>query len=158
NVCCKALMIAGGLMMLGFYIAAYLYFPSEEWLALIGIVPAIAAFLAIKFLDREQRERSIQSLTVASVIMAFLISAIASSRIGRFQDSPQFMADIRRLGATADVRVATYDYFEPSIVYYAGQTVHRLNTPREVADFMSSHRNAFVITRPSRENELRDEI
>ena len=55
NLCCKALGAVGVIMIVGFYITAYLYFSGEEWIGLIGVVPQIGAFVAIKFLDGDHR-------------------------------------------------------------------------------------------------------
>lgn len=158
NLCCKALGAAGATMMLGFYIAAYLYFPSEEWLGLIGLVPLAGTFAAIKFLDKDQRPKVIQSLLVTAVLVSFLIVAIGPSRIAPYQEGPRFVTDAKRIAGTDSVEIGTYDYFEPSLVFYTGKSVPRLRTPREVADFVSGKSNAFVITRRTKENELRDEL
>lgn len=158
NLCCKALGASGIVMILGFYIAAYLYFWGEEWLGLIGAVPLIGAYVAIKFLDNDQRRKVVQTVVVTAVITAVLIVDVAPSRIRRFQDSPQFLADARRFAESNDVNLATYQYFEPSLVFYTGKNVLVLNTSREVADFMSGHRHAFVVTRASKHNELRDDL
>jgi len=158
NICCKALGIAGGVMILGLCVAAYLYFSSQQWIALIGVIPVIGAFVAIRFLDREQRPGVIQTLVVTACMLAILLIGIAPATISSHQDSPIFVADAQRFAGSKDIDLATYDYFEPNLVYYVGKPVHKLDTARDVADFISSHPHAYVITRASKHNDLRDEL
>jgi len=54
------------------------------------------------------------------------------------------------LAKSDDIIVGTFRYFEPSVVYYSGKNVRILQSPREVADFISSHPRAFVITEGDR--------
>ena len=80
----------------------------------------------------------------------------APVQIRPYQDSPIFVADARRLAGSSEIDIATFDYFEPSLVFYVGKPVPKLETANEVADFISSRPHAYVITKASRHNELRD--
>ena len=156
NICCKALGIVGGIAVLGLYVTAFLYFPSAQWIGLIGVIPMAAAFVAIEFLDQDLRRRVLQTLVLSAVLVAFLLFGIAPVQIRPYQDSPIFVADARRLAGSSEIDIATFDYFEPSLVFYVGKPVPKLETANEVADFISSRPHAYVITKASRHNELRD--
>ena len=161
NLCCRALGFFGILMVIGVYIAAYVFLTNDQWLAAIGFVPIAGAYIAIKFLDRELRARVIQTLEAMSLLLAFLVVGVAPVRVNNYQDTPKFIADARRLAGGADVEIGTYSYFQPSVVYYAGYAGKRvtvLHTPRQAADFLVSHPHAFVITPANKHNELRDEL
>ncbi len=156
NLCCRATMIGGAIMTPGIMIAAYLLFSGEQYLGPAGIIPVIGAFAATRFLDVENRRRVMQCLTGSALFLTILIVGFAPERIGHYQDSPLFIEKAKQMAAGADINIGTYGYFEPSVVYYAGNQVSILNTPWEVADFLASHPHAFVITPLSRHNELRD--
>ena len=158
NLCCRALIIVGAVMIVGVIVAAYLYFPSEQWLGITGVIPMLGGFAAIKFLDQEKRERAIQSLIGTAVLIAIMVVGIGPARISHYQDSPLFIAEAKRLAAGEDFEIGTYSYFQPSVVFYAQKKVRLLQTPRQVADFLSSRPHAFVITRLKNHNELRDEL
>lgn len=158
NLCCRAMGLVGILTVIGVYIAAFLLFDGEQWLSLIPIVPIVGAYIAVKFLDREQRTRVIQTLIATAFLFAFLIVGVAPPSVSKYQDTPKFIADAKRLAGTGDVEIGTYKYFQPSVLYYAGKKTPVLKSTREVADFISSHPHAFVITRPSELNELLNDL
>ena len=158
NLCCRAMGIVGILSVIGVYIADFVLFGGLPWLSLIGAVPIIGALIAVKFLDREQRRRVLQTLVLSAFLLAFLSVAIAPPYVSRYQDSPKFIADIRRFAGGAAVDIGTYRYFKPSVTFYAGQKVTVLESTREVADFFASHPHAFVITFAAQHNALRDDL
>jgi 4-amino-4-deoxy-L-arabinose transferase-like glycosyltransferase len=158
NLCCYAMGIVGILAVIGVYIAAFLLFDGEQWLSLICAIPIIGAFVAVKFLDRELRQRVMQTLIGMALLLAFVIVGIAPPSISKHQDTPKFFADMRRFSRGEDFEVGTYKYFQPTVLFYAGKKIPVLKTPRQVADFITRHPHAFVITRPSELNELRNEL
>ena len=56
-----------------------------------------------------------------------------------------FVAEARRFSKSNDVVIGTFDYFEPSLVFYTGKKVPHLKTARQAADFLSSHPHGFLI-------------
>lgn len=158
NICCRAMGIVGILTVIGVYIAAFLLFDGETWLSLIPIIPVIGAFIAVKFLDREQRTRVLQTLMATGLLFAFLIVGVAPPSVSRHQDTPKFIADAKRFAGSDEFEIGTYKYFQPSVLYYAGKKIPVFKSTQEVADFIASHPHAFVITRPSELNELRNDL
>jgi 4-amino-4-deoxy-L-arabinose transferase-like glycosyltransferase len=147
NICCRAMWIAGFVIALALSIVTYSYFPTEQWLGLIGLVPVIGGFVATKFLDQERRPYVMRTLITTSILFTFAIVGVALTRIGRYQDSPLFIADAKTFAKSEDIEIGTYDYFEPSVVFYAGKKVRILTHPRQVAEFISSSPRAYVITK-----------
>lgn len=145
--CCRALAVAGVLLMIGIPIAMSLLVPGEEWLLVIGAVPLIGASLAFVASQREQRPRAIRILSVSAVTMSVLMLGIAPTRVSSHQDSPQLTQAARRAAGTDDIKLATVDYYSPNLIFYAGQPVERLTHPNEVAQFFVEHPNGFVVTR-----------
>jgi 4-amino-4-deoxy-L-arabinose transferase-like glycosyltransferase len=158
NLCCRALWISGAVMVVGAYIAAFLYAADDQWFGLIGAIPVAGALMASRFLDQEKRARVIQTLLVTSFLLAFVIVGIASARIIRYQDSPKFIADAKRYSKGEDFVIGTYRYFRPTVAFYAEKKVTVLQSSRQVADFLSSHPHAFVITPANKHNELREDL
>ncbi len=158
NLCCKAMGFVGILFVIGVYIAAFVLFDGEQWLSLICTIPVIGAFVAVKLLDRELRPRVMQTLVGMALLLTFLIVGIAPPSVGQHQDTPKFFADMRRFSHGEEFEVGTYKYFQPTVLFYAGKKIPVLKSPRQVADFISSHPHAFVITRPSEITELRNEL
>ena len=158
QLCCRAMWIAGAALTLGIYVAAYLYFPGEQWLGMIGLVPVIGAIVAIKLVEQEQRRNALRTLVGTALLLAFMVVGVALPRMHAYQDTPQFIDEARRRAKSPDVEIVTFRYFEPSVVFYAGTPVHTLATVRQVADFLSNHRHGFVIADAKDLTELREEL
>lgn len=158
NLCCRAMGIVGAIAVIGVYIAAFLLFDGEQWLSLICMIPIIGAFIAVKFLDQEQRPRVMQTLMGMAMLLAFVIVGIAPPSVSKYQDTPKFIADAKRLSGGEEIEIATYKYFQPTVLFYAGKKIPVLKSTREVADFLASHRHPFVITRATELNDLRNEV
>jgi len=158
NLCCRAMGIVGAVGVVGVYIAAFLLFGGEQWLSLICLIPILGAFIAVKFLDQEQRPRVMQTLLGTAVLLAFVIVGIAPPSVGKYQDTPKFIADAKRKAGGEEIEIATYKYFQPTVLFYAGKKIPILKSTREVADFLASHRHPFVITRASEMNDLRNDV
>ncbi len=156
QICCRAQWIAGAVLFLGLCFTAYLYFPTEQWVGLAGLVPVVGALAATKLVDQEQRDNSVRVLIATALLLTLLLIDLALPRLRPYQDSPVFVEDARRRAQSADVSIATFDYFEPSLVFYAGKKVRKLDSPRQVADFIASEPHAYVVARANRYNELRD--
>ena len=56
-----------------------------------------------------------------------------------------FVAEARQFSKSNDVVIGTFEYFEPSLVFYTGKKVPHLKTARQAADFLSSHPHGYLI-------------
>lgn len=158
NLCCRAMGIVAALAVVGVYIAAFLLFDGEQWLSLIWLIPIFGAFIAVKFLDQELRHRVMQTMVGMALLLAFVIVGIAPPSVSKYQDTPRFIADAKRFAGGAEIEIATYKYFQPTVLFYAGKKVPVLKSTREVANFLASHRHPFVITHAKELNELRNDV
>ena len=74
NICLRALAIVSGVATIGLYVAAYLFFSTEQsnaqWIGLIGLVPVAGAIGSIKLLDNDQRKRVMQTLIATASLLA----------------------------------------------------------------------------------------
>lgn len=157
-LCCRAMWIAGAAITLGVYVATYLYFPGEQWLGVLGLIPVVGAIIAIKLVEQEQRKNALKTLVATALLLAFILVGVAAPRMQPYQDSPLFIEEAKRRAKSDNVEIATFRYFEPSVAFYAGKTVVTLDTAREVADFLGRYNNGFVITQATSLNELREEL
>lgn len=158
NICCRAMLIAGVAFAVGIATMAFLYFPNAQWTGLFGFVPVIGALVARRFMNMEDRPRIMQTLNITALVFVVLMVVVLPIQLRPYQDTVLFVDDARKLAKSDDVRFATFEYFEPSLVYYTGKPVRQLKTSREVADFLTSHPHAFVIAKSSRVSELRNEM
>ena len=158
TLCCRVLAGVGVVLVIGMYIMAFLYIANDQWVALIGLIPIAGAFVAMKFIDQEQRQRVVQTLMLTAVTFVFLMVGVVSSRLGPYQDTRLFVAEARAKAKTNDINLATYGFFDANAVFYAGKRVQKLDTPREVANFLAANSPAYIIARERDHNALREEL
>jgi hypothetical protein len=127
-------------------------------LALVGLIPIAAGYGANKFLEYDRRIRSMQCLILCSILFSFMIFGIGAARIAPYQETPLFIEQIKKHCVDNEYELATYDYFQPNLVYYSGKRVTELRTTQQVGEFLRGRRFAFVIIPKKRHNELMDEI
>jgi 4-amino-4-deoxy-L-arabinose transferase-like glycosyltransferase len=152
--CCRVLAVVGVVLMIVAPIAASLLLPGDEWLFLIGAVPLLGATLAYVAAQREQRPRAIRILATSAFAFVLLMVAIAPSRIGLHQDSPKLAEAARHAAGSTDIKLATFNYFSPNLVFYAGQPIQRLRQADEIAQFFEQHPRGFLVTRSDKLNRL----
>ncbi len=156
--CCRVLAVVGVVLMIAAPIAASLLLPGDEWLCLIGAVPLLGASLAYVAAQREQRPHAIRILAVSAFSFVVLLVAIAPSRIGLHQDSPKLAAAARHAAGSSDIQLATFNYFSPNLVFYAGQPIQRLREADEIALFFKQHPHGFLVTRSDKMNRLAEAL
>ncbi len=156
--CCRVLAVVGVVLMIAAPIAASLLLPGDEWLFLIGAIPLLGASLAYVAAQREQRPRAIRILAVSAVSFVILLVAIAPSRIGLHQDSPKLAEAARYAAGSTDIKLATFNYFSPNLVFYAGQPIQRLRQADEIALFFEQHPHGFLVTRSDKLNRLTEAL
>jgi 4-amino-4-deoxy-L-arabinose transferase-like glycosyltransferase len=155
--CCWVLAATGVLMLIGIPIALSMLLPSETWLSVIGAVPLAGAGIAYGHSLRQHRLRAVRVLSIAAVCLAVLMVGIAPARVARHQDGPHFGQWIRDQYPADEVRLATFDYFSPNLVFYAADKVHRLKPP-QFAEFFAEHPHALLLTRSDRLDQLTTDL
>jgi 4-amino-4-deoxy-L-arabinose transferase-like glycosyltransferase len=156
---CRVLAGVGVAFLIAVPVALSILLPSEMWLALIGIAPLTGAAVAYGRSLRHERPQALRALGVAAVALAVLIVGIAPTRVASHQDGPQFGRLIRELVPNGDdVRLATFDYFSPNLVFYAAQRVERLKRPPQIEEFFDQHPQGLLLTRADRWDELEPQL
>ena len=98
-------------------------FPGLGVWAVLGLLPLAGAVGMAWALRRGNRSALVTTAAVASVAFVGLIVALPPSIVDR-QKAPKEL--VRASGAgdpTRDLRVATFDWFPPSVTYYSGREV-----------------------------------
>jgi 4-amino-4-deoxy-L-arabinose transferase-like glycosyltransferase len=143
-----AILAATGVgMLIGLSIAASLLLPGDGMLALVGFIPLAGAGLAFWHLRRNRPQRVVQCFAVMSVLLATSLLGVASVRVSRHQNSPAMAGAARRASPT-DRRIATFQYYAPSLVFYAQQRVPECRSAEEVRQLFAVPGSAFLVTRP----------
>lgn len=138
--------LVGLCLVVGLPIAAHFVLPSEWMLGLIGLVPLVGALLAYRAFAHGQIFRSATTIALTCTLLACGVFGFAATRVARHQNSPTLLA-IARLWSTGAPRVAAFDCFTPSLVFYAESRVEPLGVPEDVAAFFQSGADTFLVAR-----------
>jgi 4-amino-4-deoxy-L-arabinose transferase-like glycosyltransferase len=151
---CHALAAVGAAMMIGLLIVVAILLPGEPALALLGAIPIAASVGALRFADRDQRPRAVVTLAAGAVLLCLCMTGWAPLRLARYQDSPFFAKAAREATPVGAPEIASFEVFEPSLVFYHGRKVHRPNRPEDVAAYFDDHPGGFVLTRSDKLDRL----
>ena len=69
---------------------------------------------------------------------------------------PNFSANAET--GTTDIKLATFNYFSPNLVFYAGQPIQRLQQANEIAQFFEQHPRGFLVTRSDKLHRLTEAL
>lgn len=153
---CRALGVAGLLIMIGLAVTAAILLPGEEFLMVVGLIPMLGAGLAYQAAVREQRVRAIRILSGTAIMMAVVLIGLAPSRVASHLDSPKIAAAARLASGRERPEIASIDVFSPSLIFYTHCPVEGLRKPEDVAEFFQRHPQGFVVTRADRIDKLPD--
>ena len=118
--------------------------PGEGWLGGLGIVPLVGAGVAFWFNERQQAHRAMVTLCATAVALGYGIWGIGAARVGEHQNSVPLIAAVRELRPD-HWQLASYRYSASSLVYYTQKHVNFFSEPRDVANFLASGDDRFVV-------------
>jgi 4-amino-4-deoxy-L-arabinose transferase-like glycosyltransferase len=115
------LAVAGGLVPLP--LRKWRPLPGLEQGALLGLVPLITAIVAYELLRTERRGALLSVVGVGAVLFTASLAVWAPCALDRFK-APRVLAGALPSDQTRhDVRIASYDWFQPSLVFYCQRQV-----------------------------------
>jgi 4-amino-4-deoxy-L-arabinose transferase-like glycosyltransferase len=136
-----ALLAAGGIIP----IAGNRTLPRLEYWSLLGALPLVGAILMARALRQGNRHRFVVSATAASLVFVGLLAAFPSGVMDQYK-APRELARKGALADTSrDLRIAAFDWFQPSVVFYARRQVLRLDSPGSAVEFLAVPTPGFLI-------------
>jgi 4-amino-4-deoxy-L-arabinose transferase-like glycosyltransferase len=147
---CRLLAGVGVLMAIGLSITAAILLPDDLWLGAIGAIPLVGGAIAYGCGCRRERGRAVFAMAATAIVLATTVTGFASVSVARNQNAAFFADAINRVGPEEGTRLATWQMFLPSLVFYADDRVEKLREPVDVAGFFAEDPAACVITRSDR--------
>jgi 4-amino-4-deoxy-L-arabinose transferase-like glycosyltransferase len=138
--------LSGAAFLIAFPLAAPYLLPGEEAIGWIGASLLAGGLAALAFAWHGLPRRAAIAMVVASVAFATGLFGFASVRASRGQNGASLIAFLRQADP-APLRLATFEYNAPSLVFYARQPVGQFHQKREASQFFAAHGNAYLITR-----------
>lgn len=137
------LALTGVIFVAGVPLATARFLPGEWEIGWAGAILVICGLIGWRWFEQGRDARAAGAFATAGVTFAAALFGIVAVQINPHQTSPSFLTEIRGLNRSA--QVATFDYFEPSVAYYAQQPVHKLKTAQDAAAFLESHPTGFLL-------------
>jgi 4-amino-4-deoxy-L-arabinose transferase-like glycosyltransferase len=129
-------------------------FPGLKVWAILGVIPIAGAIAMALHLRRGERSGVVNAMAVASVAFVGLVVALPPKVVDR-QKAPREL--VRASGIAdpnRDVRVATYGWFQESVVFYTGREVDRLQTAESAIEFLSVPTPGYLFVPAPRWDEM----
>jgi 4-amino-4-deoxy-L-arabinose transferase-like glycosyltransferase len=162
---CLALLgvgIAAGLLVAGGVVPMAALrgrtYPGLEWGAVLGLVLLVAAFGAWRLLGRQLRGQMVNLVTAGSVLLVGGLAAWGGSAFNRFKAPCELAAQIHTHQAEPDIRIGSFRYFQPSLVFYARREVQSLNQEADVLEFLAWPLPVYAVMPEEAWETMRDKV
>lgn len=139
------LSVVGLVFAIGIPLATATFLPGQWYLGWAGLILIAGGLIAFAYSERQQYARAIQSFGASSLLFTTCLFGIVAVQVNPHQTSAALMNHI--FAQTAQPNIAAFDYFEPSLAYYAGQPVQRIKTAEQAIIFLQNTPDAHLIIR-----------
>ncbi len=149
------LMVAGGAVPLDLLRGRYL--PGLQRLAIIGVVPLGGACLGWWYCRQDERSALVRVVAVTAVLLSAIVAMWGPLLVDAAK-APRALAGLLPADQTShEVRIATYDYFQPSLVFYCQREVEQFKADQrtQVQEFLEGSLASYLIVRAQDWEKLR---
>ena len=146
----STLAVGGAIIAVGLPLAARRWSPGAEWLGAIGLVPLVCAAIGWRAASPLQWHRAFAVLAVTACAMTTLLATVGAERIGRAA-TPKALFTAAGGGDAAGAwlpsadTLACFPTTPPSLVFYAGGRVAKLDHADAVAAHLSGTQDAHLV-------------
>jgi 4-amino-4-deoxy-L-arabinose transferase-like glycosyltransferase len=156
------LAVAVGLLIAAGYIPAGVppqrQLPAMAVLAFFGVVPIVAALVGWLFLRRDSRTGMLVTVASCAILFTAALAALGPLAVDRYKAPRALSAALPADQDTRDVRIASYEYFQPSLVFYCRREVSRLPDEAAARQLLQGPLPAFLFVPSSIWDDLRTRI
>jgi len=152
---CTALVVAGAAFLIAVPIAMAILLPDLLGLAMIGFIPLMGGIIAYRAVSQNQRQHAVWVVALTAVCLAVSVVGIAPGYVAPYQDGPQFGRRAKAMANGETPQLATFDYFAPTLVFYAETPVQKLQLADDIPAFFGAHPEGLLLTREDRLDELK---
>jgi 4-amino-4-deoxy-L-arabinose transferase-like glycosyltransferase len=118
--------------------------PGLAALAAFGALPVAGALAGAGFLRRGARAGLVGALAASGVLFTAALAALGPAAVDRYKAPRALAAALPADQTIRDVRVGTYEYFQPSLVFYCRREVNRLPSEAAARDLLAGPLPAFL--------------
>jgi 4-amino-4-deoxy-L-arabinose transferase-like glycosyltransferase len=148
GVAVTGVVVAAGLLVTGGVIPVSVrglrVLPAVAPWAGLGLIFLAAAAAMGWFLHTGNRPAVVAAVTVASILFVGVTAALPTLAVEEYKAPKQLVAAAGACQTDREVRVASLDYTQPSVTFYAGRRVERLYSAAAAGEFLGMPLPAFL--------------
>jgi 4-amino-4-deoxy-L-arabinose transferase-like glycosyltransferase len=139
-----SILAATGLaLMIGLPVAASRLASGCEWVGVLGLIPLAAAAMAWRSQSAGMRSSALAVMAIAACLLVTLMASIAAESFSHAQGSRALVAQLDK--PARDCQWACLWNVPPSLVFYTGARIQKLETASDVAAHLRRHPRARVV-------------
>ncbi len=139
-----SILAATGLALaIGLPIAANRLAPGCEWLGILGLIPMAAAGMAWQSQSTGHRHHALAAMAIAACLLVTLMASIAAESFSRAQGPRTLVAQLDE--PASECQWACLWNVPPSLVFYTGARIEKLETAADVAAHLRRYPRARVV-------------
>jgi 4-amino-4-deoxy-L-arabinose transferase-like glycosyltransferase len=133
-VAAVGLLVAGGVLLPSLVKGQRL--PGVATWAAAGVLPVLGAAFAWRLAQRQRRGPALAALGAAAVAFLGVLAAGGVAAVDAYKAPRPLVRALPEDQARRDIRLACYDYFQPSLVFYSRRQVCRLASDAETLEYL----------------------
>jgi hypothetical protein len=90
------------------------------------------------------RRGAVRAFAAFAVLFVGLLAAFPAGEMDRYKAPRQLARACGLPDGSRDIRLAAFDWFQPSMVFYSGREVTKLPTPAKAVDFLAAPTPAYL--------------
>jgi 4-amino-4-deoxy-L-arabinose transferase-like glycosyltransferase len=135
------------------------YLPGESNLGLAGLPLVVGAVLCAYFSERRQILRTLAGLSATAIVFMLTLFGIAAVKVDRHQNTLELADTIRRYAPDGQLRIGTWCYFRPGLVYYCNTRIEKLaNRDAAIAFLKENSGRALLVTSEKEYAQIADAL
>ena len=138
----SGLLAASGALPLGSLSTKLKPLEGLEWVAPAGLV-LVAGGLAGLFWSKRPVE-AVSIVTLSGLVLTGALGAWNGQTLNHYKAPKRLAAQLTEELRTTEARLGTFDWFQPSLVFYARRPVNRILTEKDLTAFLQQPIPAYV--------------
>jgi 4-amino-4-deoxy-L-arabinose transferase-like glycosyltransferase len=149
-------LLASGVLPLSFMRGRFL--PGLQTTAILGLVLLWGAIVARSYLVRRQPTAVMTACAASASLFLAALLAWAGPALNTFKAPRTVAALIAAHQTEREIRIGSYQYFQPSLVFYARHQVDPMYRDEDVLEFLESPLAAYLVVPAPAWDELQGRV
>ena len=112
-------------------------YPGLEYWAVLGVLPLAGALVTWRCLRSGRRTGAVAGFAGTAVIFLASVAAEGAVALEPYKAPRELVRDLHDNLTSHELRVGTYQYFQPSLVFYCRREVQKLKNDEDTLDFLN---------------------